>query len=196
MAKMIFLADGSMMPKSYGMLLRFRTNVIADCGRCNCGFTLTELMIVLLIISLMSAFAVPGTLSLIDRYRLQANIGKVVSALGFSRGEAVKRGEKIIIERSGSTWNDGWRILEDVSRIELRTQPSLASSLVESSPSFQDFIRFNQSGTGNATGWFRLATSLNESASAICIGRTGHLKFSRCAEHTDPCEENSTCPGL
>ena len=59
--------------------------------RRNRGFTLLELMVVLIVVGILLGIAVPGMTDFIRNSRMTAAANDLVGALTFARGEAIKR---------------------------------------------------------------------------------------------------------
>lgn len=84
------------------------------------GFTLIELMVVIVIAAILLAIAVPSFDSLIKRNNVDSLQSKLSSALATARTEAASRNKTITICSSvnetnctGGAWKDGWVIFED-----------------------------------------------------------------------------------
>jgi prepilin-type N-terminal cleavage/methylation domain-containing protein len=56
------------------------------------GFTLTELLLVLVLLGLLSAFAAPRVLGIINAGTVRAETGNIVTALDAARGAAIRLG--------------------------------------------------------------------------------------------------------
>ncbi|MCK5616431.1 GspH/FimT family pseudopilin [Candidatus Pacearchaeota archaeon] len=80
-----------------------------------CGFTLIELMITLVIGGIVMAIGLPAFSSLVKNNRLATQTNSIVTALHLARNEAVNRGHKIrvlpIVDNS-TDWTKGWQILD------------------------------------------------------------------------------------
>jgi len=84
------------------------------------GYTLMELMITLLIISVLAAVAVPNMQEFIKSERLTSQINTLISHLMLARSEAVKRNQPVILCTSsdgatctGGAAEDGWIVFVD-----------------------------------------------------------------------------------
>jgi type IV fimbrial biogenesis protein FimT len=76
----------------------------------NHGFTLIELMITLLIMAIMLAWAVPSFQEIVRQNRLTTETNELVTALNLARSEAIKRGRNVTVTPSGGDWGAGWTI--------------------------------------------------------------------------------------
>lgn len=76
------------------------------------GFTLIELLIVLSIIGLTLAIAVPSFQSLIASNRLTTSANSLVSALQLAKSEAIKSNRLVIVNKN-TTWSNGWVVFAD-----------------------------------------------------------------------------------
>ncbi len=55
------------------------------------GFTLLELVLVLLLMSLIAGLTLPFVVSTLDRIKLQSEVRQIASALHFARSEAISK---------------------------------------------------------------------------------------------------------
>lgn len=80
------------------------------------GFTLLELMIVLVIIGIMTTIALPPMVDFVAEQRVRTVASDMVSEIAFARAKAVESGRRVIMERlSASGWDLGWRTYIDVN---------------------------------------------------------------------------------
>lgn len=84
------------------------------------GFTLIELMVVIVIAAILLTIAVPSFQNLILRSNVDGLQSRLSSALSTARTEAASRNRAITICASmnetdcvGGTWSDGWIVFED-----------------------------------------------------------------------------------
>jgi type IV fimbrial biogenesis protein FimT len=87
------------------------------------GFTIVEVLVVVTILGLLAALALPSFQPLIERWRVKTTIEELQSSLYFARSKAIGLGGKIAIVKndvSGSCvstgnddWKCGWRIFVD-----------------------------------------------------------------------------------
>jgi type IV fimbrial biogenesis protein FimT len=78
------------------------------------GFSLVELLIVLMIASLVAAIGGPVMSDTVKRNRVRAQADRIMTTLNLTRSEAVKRNVPVSICRSSNgtsctgNWTDGW----------------------------------------------------------------------------------------
>ena len=98
------------------------------------GFTLIELMIVLVILGVILAVAVPGFSQLGLSTKLKSYANQMVSSVYLARGESIKRNAPMTLcvstdglacEGSGA-WEDGWIVL-DPNDLVLQYQQEVAN---------------------------------------------------------------------
>jgi type IV fimbrial biogenesis protein FimT len=76
------------------------------------GFTLVELMIVILLISIILAVAVPNIKAFTSSMRVRSAALDFTSAVMFARSEAMKRGAQVFIKApSNNDYAQGWCVI-------------------------------------------------------------------------------------
>lgn len=82
-------------------------------GRLRAGFSLVELMVVILIAAVLAGMAVPAFGRLIDGQRLTSTANDFLASIQLARSEAIKRGRRVDLVPDGVKWSDGWVVLID-----------------------------------------------------------------------------------
>ena len=79
-------------------------------GMCDSrGFSMVELVVVVALIMILSAFAVPQVMNNLRTYQLTSAASQVADAIKFTRSEAIRRNVNVncLASASGSTWMVG-----------------------------------------------------------------------------------------
>lgn len=72
------------------------------------GFTLLELMVTLVVLSVILGLGVPSMRSIILNQRVRNAAMELDSALLFARSEATKRNNDVTITQAAGGWQNGW----------------------------------------------------------------------------------------
>lgn len=132
------------------------------------GFTLVELMIVLVIAGIVMTFGVPAMTDYIRNSRLTASVNDLVATVNFARSEAIKRRGVVVIctsldpteetpecEADAPDWTDGWVVFVDADadaevdagEAILQRQIALHESLfVRTDDVFEAYLAFDATG--------------------------------------------------
>lgn len=120
-------------------------------GRLDGGFTLVELMVVVVLLSILLVIGVPSYQGITTSNRITAEINGLVTHLQYARSVAVKQGETVIVtSNSGANWANGWTVTVVGSGALLKQQQAFTGSdtLIATVPS----ITYDGNGfTPNAT---------------------------------------------
>jgi type IV fimbrial biogenesis protein FimT len=91
------------------------------------GFTIVELMIVVLIVAILSALAVPSMQSLIRTQQVKTISFDIFASLTLARSEAIKRNTNVTMAPAGGGWGTGWTVTDTNGNV-LRTQQYSSSN--------------------------------------------------------------------
>lgn len=80
--------------------------------RCK-GFTMIELLITIAIVGIVTAMGVPSFNQTITNNRLTTHTNDLVTAINIARSEAIKRGARVAVNRTGAQWETGWIVYID-----------------------------------------------------------------------------------
>ena len=169
------------------------------------GFTLTELMVAIAVLSILLSLAAPSFQSLIAQYRLTAISTQLRSALLTARSEAIKSNRQVTVcasedqsSCSNSSWasgsiafidrdvigqiNDGDEIIKQFQRA--------SSSLQVLQVGFNGSVSFTPDGASDTSGAFMVCDQMRSAEPRrICLSRSGtvDVRKDECIEHSINC---------
>jgi type IV fimbrial biogenesis protein FimT len=121
------------------------------------GFTLVELLVVVTVVAIMAAIAVPSFTQMIANARVRSAAGTLQAALLKARSEALKRNCRIELQDSAGGWSQGWQVvIPDLAACGLPagSDPVLQSDVIEGVDvvSGVDLIAYQRSGRADLGG--------------------------------------------
>ncbi|MFT7373587.1 MAG: type IV fimbrial biogenesis protein FimT [Oleiphilaceae bacterium] len=177
---------------------------MVDMYRKKLGFTLLELLVTLVVLSVVVAVAIPSFQSTIEKNSISASISEFAATLRLARTEAVKRGRLVVVCPSADqascsgTWQNGWLVFEDtnangsysaVADDLIRVHEALVADNIlqwsdAGSATWADdvttFIQYNGRGlitTSNGTFKVCSRSRNNKWARALVVGLVGSLRY-------------------
>ena len=152
---------------------------------------MTEALVVLAVVGMLAAVAVPSMTVFLDNGQLSADTNDLFSSLLIARSEAVTQNSRVVLCKidpdsdltacaPGSTWQAGWlAFVDDDNDVTLdngedivNTYTGMSANTVVTSAAFPNTISYFPSGTSNSNGSFILCVN-NSVASEIFINATG-----------------------
>ncbi len=152
------------------------------------GFTLIELMIVVVLIGIAAAYAVPSFTQLVERNRVSSTVNGMLGILNYARSEAVKAGQTIeVTPLTGNDWDTGVVVWLDADNDnfldadeELRRFTDIPNGLtVTGVAGGANAIGFRGNGfldPGTAAEFQLSVTSPNTPARFVCTGFSGRVR--------------------
>ena len=142
------------------------------------GFTLVELLIGLVILSILVAVAAPSFSTAMAQQRLRQASSELRSTVAFARSEAVKRNAQVrLLPRTGG-WSNGWCVEESATASACTTSP-LSERVLGSSISVSGqtvggtaITSVNLNSWGRPTSGcpkFQFSTSATSSTCTVCL---------------------------
>ena len=170
------------------------------------GFTLMELMVTVSIAAVLTAIGMPSFTETIKNNRITAHVNEFVTALNFTRSEAIKRGVRVSMcktsdamtcmrDGAGSNWAQGWIIFtnqddddvfdgadEAILKIQDRAQNQITmtgSSLVDDMISYRpNGVISRPNGVVSASGTIKVCDDrIGVDGKSIAINAIGRSRI-------------------
>lgn len=155
----------------------------------------------LIIVGIINAFALPSFGRTLSQNQLTTQANTLITGLNYARSESIKRGHPVVIRKTGTQWENGWRIFVDLDRstaaktnsfdagtdLELRIYEALPPHYtLRGNNNFVNFIRYEPTGLSNNIGSFALCDNKDSdnlpqpwTAKLIIVNRAGRARIGR-----------------
>jgi len=153
------------------------------------GFTLIELMLVLVVAGVLMSLAVPSFRTMMLKRSVQSSVDALVTDLRFARSEAIKRTNKVSVCSStngtacagAASWMSGWIVFLDVDGNGvldaedqiLRVQDALQSLTSLTSSSAAHAVVYQPTGWARAAARTYTFTPVDGPARLVCVSNLG-----------------------
>lgn len=119
-------------------MVRLMTVPMTELQQAQRGFTLQELIIVILIVGIMASLAAPSFQSFIQNQRVQSLSSELLTSLTLARSEAIKRNNNVVVTPVSGVWHNGWVISADGTELQqVGAFDGVAVSTVAASVTYQ-----------------------------------------------------------
>jgi len=145
------------------------------------GVTLIELMVVVALVAVLSAIAVPSFRNLLLNQRLAAGTSDFMAALSLARSEALQRAQTVTLSpATGKDWSTGWEVKTGVgsaTQTLRRFEPLSTGVAVDGSlSSIGDTVKYDSSGFALGSAGCLALKADSGRRSAVVISFSGRPK--------------------
>jgi len=152
------------------------------------GFTLIELLIVMSIIGITLAIAVPSFQALIASSHLTASANNLISALQLAKSEAIKSNRLVIVSKN-DTWANGWIVFSDNNQDNAQatdgTEPTIGSFdalntgfTVNPTDAYANKVTYRPDGRSSTSGSFYFCSPASTADfRRVVIAATGRVRI-------------------
>jgi type IV fimbrial biogenesis protein FimT len=151
--------------------------VVSDTRFGSGGFTLIELMIGIAVAGVLLALAVPSFQNLTANNALRSASADLITAINTARAQAVNLRVDIVLEETGSSWTDGWRIKYGAGTTETDQTFTPSGGVTVTQSSGSGALTFTPSGMMSAGATFEICDDrTNEIGRQIKVGLFGTVE--------------------
>lgn len=151
----------------------------------NAGFTLIELMMTLAIMGVVLMVGVPSMRSMIVNDRLTTITNSLVGTFHVTRSESIKRNRRVVIQKMGNGWQEGWEVFVDLNANRRKDQNEEViqtfeavnnSIFIHVTSSYKNYIYFRPDGRSHRNGSFYICSATEKKFRRIVISLSGRVR--------------------
>ena len=176
----------------------------AQTARHALGFTAIELLIVITILAVLTAMAVPSFGPMIERWRTNQAVDNITSTIYVARSEAIKRGGRVSVRKmangtdgcsfasTNQEWSCGWIIFVDADEngnldageeiLQSFQMPTSVNVMNNNSAASFRFDRWGRTNNINAASFAivpRASGVASPAATAVCFSSGGRVRVDK-----------------
>ncbi|WP_432725739.1 GspH/FimT family pseudopilin [Variovorax sp. W6] len=148
------------------------------------GFTLIEMMVVIVLMAVMLGMALPSFSGLVERYRVEGMAKALVASVTHARAEAARRGKTVVIQQRadcrGRDWSCGWdTLVGSGNTIETlrRQDPDDRVAIEKNTGGAMSFDAMGHSTGATSFGFRPSGSDSSSNAVAVCLSLGGRVKL-------------------
>lgn len=140
------------------------------------GFTLTELLVSVTVLSIVLAVGVPSFSSLIARNRISSQTNEFIAGLNLARSEAVRRAQTVTMRSSGgeAEYATGWDVFTDADGDGAKADGDVLVRTARSSSAAAAIERVAKTGTPSTPVYTVATSSTSDRMYVVFNGRGGN----------------------
>ena len=131
------------------------------------GFTLLEMVIVIVILGVMASIAIPNFTAMLRAQRVRTAAYDLMASLQFARSEAIKRNGNVVVAAATGGWQNGWTVTSGTT--VLRSQNAFSSNISISETTSQTSLTYRKDGRASSGINVSLNTNPTDSNAARCV---------------------------
>lgn len=170
----------------------------SDSNQRKSGYTLIELLIVLAVISILLASALPKFTAIIAQERSTILTNTIAGALAYARSEAILKQATVITCQStnadtcnnSGSWHEGWIIFIDTNGNKQREEDEKllrvysainngTRAIFKGSAGIKYYVKYKATGLAHPNGSFLICNPSIGTGKALIMAHSGRLRLSK-----------------